>query len=109
MPPLHLPDHVGRYVEGLYQAPAGRIYVSRGLGSSLIPVFSRFLGRGERENAWRLANTVVNYAMLVLAVCGALAWIFAQQRYLQAGQMVVDIDFALQQQGAGAWDGAMTW
>jgi hypothetical protein len=26
-----------------------------------------------------------------------------------AGQMVVDIDFALQQQGAGAWDGAMTW
>jgi hypothetical protein len=26
-----------------------------------------------------------------------------------AGQMVVDIDFALQQQGAGAWDGALTW
>jgi hypothetical protein len=26
-----------------------------------------------------------------------------------AGQMVVDIDFALQQQGAGAWDGATTW
>jgi hypothetical protein len=27
----------------------------------------------------------------------------------QAGQMVVDIDFALQQQGAGAWSGAMDW
>jgi hypothetical protein len=27
----------------------------------------------------------------------------------QAGQMVVDIDFALQQQGAGAWDGAVNW
>lgn len=26
-----------------------------------------------------------------------------------AGQMVVDIDFALQQQGAGAWDGALRW
>lgn len=26
-----------------------------------------------------------------------------------AGQMVVDIDFALQQQGAGAWNGAVTW
>ncbi|WP_332687247.1 hypothetical protein, partial [Devosia sp.] len=24
-----------------------------------------------------------------------------------AGQMVVDIDFALQQQGAGAWDGSL--
>jgi hypothetical protein len=27
----------------------------------------------------------------------------------QAGQMVVDIDFALQQQGAGAWNGALDW
>ena len=27
----------------------------------------------------------------------------------QAGQMVVDIDLALQQQGAGAWDGALKW
>ena len=26
-----------------------------------------------------------------------------------AGQMVVDVDFALQQQGAGAWNGAPTW
>jgi len=32
-------------VEGLYQAPAGRIYVSRGLGSSLIPL--RFCCRPE--------------------------------------------------------------
>jgi len=45
LPPLHLPDRVGRYVEGLYQAPAGRIYVSRGLGSSLIPL--RFCCRPE--------------------------------------------------------------
>ncbi|MFC5799132.1 hypothetical protein [Streptomyces formicae] len=26
-----------------------------------------------------------------------------------AGQMVVDVDFALQQQGAGAWDGSLRW
>lgn len=26
-----------------------------------------------------------------------------------AGQMVVDMDFALQQQGSGAWDGAVNW
>ena len=26
-----------------------------------------------------------------------------------AGQMVVDIDFVLQQQGAGAWDGSLKW
>lgn len=27
----------------------------------------------------------------------------------QSNQMVVDIDFALQQQGAGAWDGSVNW
>lgn len=32
---------------------------------------------------------------------------FASERD-QAGQMVVDIDFALQQQGAGAWDGSLS-
>ena len=53
------------------------LIIGGALGSSLIPVFSRFLGRGERENAWRLANAVVNYSMVVLAVCSALAWLFA--------------------------------
>lgn len=33
---------------------------------------------------------------------------FSSQRDM-AGQMVVDIDLALQQQGAGAWDGAANW
>ena len=45
LPPLHLPDRVGRYVEGTYQAPAGLLYVSRGLGSSVIPL--RFCCRPE--------------------------------------------------------------
>jgi peptidoglycan biosynthesis protein MviN/MurJ (putative lipid II flippase) len=53
------------------------LIIGGALGSSLIPVFSRFLGRGDRENAWRLANAVVNYSMLTLAVCSALAWLFA--------------------------------
>jgi hypothetical protein len=33
---------------------------------------------------------------------------FTSQRD-ESGQMVVDIDFALQQQGAGAWDGSLRW
>ena len=53
------------------------LIIGGALGSSLIPVFSRFLGQKDRENAWRLANTVVNYAMLVLTVCSVVAWIFA--------------------------------
>ncbi len=53
------------------------LIIGGALGSSLIPVFSRFLGQNDRENAWRLANTVVNYAMLALTVCSVVAWIFA--------------------------------
>jgi predicted MPP superfamily phosphohydrolase len=45
LPPLHLPQHVGRYVEGTYHSPAGLLYVSRGLGSSILPL--RFCCRPE--------------------------------------------------------------
>lgn len=51
------------------------LIVGGALGSSLIPVFSRFLGQNDQEKAWRLANTVVNYAMMVLVACSALAWL----------------------------------
>ena len=52
------------------------IIIGGALGSSLIPVFSRFLGRNERDKAWRLANTVVNYALVALVVAAAVAWLF---------------------------------
>lgn len=46
LPPLILPNKVGRYVEGFFpDAPVGPLYVSRGLGSSLIPL--RFCCRPE--------------------------------------------------------------
>lgn len=53
------------------------LIIGGALGSSLIPVFSRFLGQGDQANAWRLANTVVNYSMVVLTISTVLAWIFA--------------------------------
>ena len=53
------------------------LIIGGALGSSLIPVFSRFLGQSDETNAWRLANTVVNYAMLVLTISTVIAWIFA--------------------------------
>ncbi len=53
------------------------LFAGGALGSSLIPVFSRFLGEQEQEKAWRLANAIVNYMLIALAVCSALAWLFA--------------------------------
>ncbi len=51
------------------------LIVGGALGSSLIPVFSRFLGRNEGEKAWKLANAVVNYALLGLVVAAGVAWV----------------------------------
>jgi predicted MPP superfamily phosphohydrolase len=45
MPPFWLPDHCGRYVEGFYEDKGSRLYVSRGVGTSVLPV--RFLCRPE--------------------------------------------------------------
>lgn len=53
------------------------LVIGGALGSALIPVFSRFIGQGEEANAWRLANAIINYCLLVLAVGAAVAWIFA--------------------------------
>ncbi len=36
--PLFLPSGVNRYVAGLYHTPAGKLYVGRGLGTSVLPM-----------------------------------------------------------------------
>jgi uncharacterized protein len=43
--PFWLPPHCGRYLEGWYEERGSRLYVSRGIGTSLLPV--RFLCRPE--------------------------------------------------------------
>ena len=45
IPPLWLPSGCGRYLEGWYEKGSSRMYVSRGLGMSVLPV--RFLCRPE--------------------------------------------------------------
>jgi predicted MPP superfamily phosphohydrolase len=45
LPPFWLPDHCGRYLEGFYEDRGSRLYVSRGVGTSVLPV--RFLCRPE--------------------------------------------------------------
>lgn len=45
------------------------------LGSAFIPVFSSFVGKEERAEAWRLANGVLNVALVVMVLVAALvAW-----------------------------------
>jgi predicted MPP superfamily phosphohydrolase len=43
--PLWLPPMCGRYVEGWYDLNGSRMYVSRGIGTSILPI--RFMCRPE--------------------------------------------------------------
>lgn len=53
------------------------IIMAGSFGSAFIPVFSGLVGEGKREEAWRLASTVLNLSAIALAVSGALAFVFA--------------------------------
>lgn len=55
------------------------LIIGGGLGSALIPVFSGFLGQGETEKAWRLANAVINTTVLALVVTAVFVFVFAPQ------------------------------
>src|SRR5690349_20976021 len=55
------------------------IIIGGALGSALIPVFSRYLGQGEEEKAWRLANAIINTSVVVLALVSFLTFFIAPQ------------------------------
>lgn len=44
------------------------VVMSGAFGSAFIPVFGGFLGTGDRDRAWRLANTLMTWTMVVLVV-----------------------------------------
>ena len=44
------------------------------LVTALLPTFSEYLAHGEDEEAWRLANTVINALFLILVVCALLGY-----------------------------------
>ncbi len=53
------------------------VVMSGAFGSAFIPVFGGFLGRGERERAWRLASSVLTYTIAVLVGGSVLVFLFA--------------------------------
>jgi putative peptidoglycan lipid II flippase len=56
------------------------------LASAFIPTFTGFLALDQRENAWKLASSILNLALIILTALSALAAIFAPQvvRYILA-------------------------
>jgi putative peptidoglycan lipid II flippase len=47
------------------------------LVSALIPTFSEYLATERREEAWRLASTIVNLLGLIFVACAILGYVFA--------------------------------
>jgi len=65
------------------------VIMAGAFGSAFIPVFARFLVRGEEEEAWRLASVVLNLAAIGVAAAAAAAFLAAEPivRYLVAPEL----------------------
>lgn len=47
------------------------------LVSALVPTFSEYIAHGDDDEAWRLANTIINGLFILLTVCAAVGYVFA--------------------------------
>ncbi len=45
--------------------------------SALVPIFSDYIEHGREDDAWALANTVLNLLAIILTVCAILGYVFA--------------------------------
>ncbi len=66
------------------------VIASGAFGAAFIPVFVGFLERGEESDAWRLANSVLNTAVVVLTALAGLGFLLADplMRYAIAPGLV---------------------
>jgi len=47
------------------------------LVSALVPTFTEYIARGDDDEGWRLANTIINGLFLILTVCAVLGYVLA--------------------------------
>ncbi len=80
-PQMEAFNAANRVAETLFNLVAGGA-----LASAFIPAFTTLLTHGERKGAWRLASSIFNLILLVMAGAIALAALFAPQitRYVLA-------------------------
>jgi putative peptidoglycan lipid II flippase len=54
-----------------------QLVVAGALSAALIPVFSSYRARGDEDEAWKLASSIINLVLIALIVVSALMAIFA--------------------------------
>lgn len=47
------------------------------LVSALVPTFTEYIAHGRDDDAWRLANTIINVLFIILSVGAVLGWLLA--------------------------------
>ena len=47
------------------------------LVSALVPTFTEYIAHGRDDEAWRLANTIINGLFIVLSICAVLGYVLA--------------------------------
>jgi putative peptidoglycan lipid II flippase len=45
--------------------------------SALVPTFTEYIAHGDDDEAWRLANTIINGLLILLSVCAVLGYLLA--------------------------------
>ncbi|RLE04210.1 MAG: murein biosynthesis integral membrane protein MurJ [Bacteroidetes bacterium] len=79
--PMEAFNAANRISETLFNLVAGGA-----LGSAFIPTFTSLLAKEKRQEAWKLASSILNIILIILTALAALAAIFAPQlvRYVIA-------------------------
>lgn len=54
------------------------VVMSGAFGSAFIPVFGGFLARGDEERAWRLANALLTWTVVILLIVAQVILVFAE-------------------------------
>ena len=47
------------------------------LSAAFIPIFTEYIARDDKKNAWRLANSIINIAAITMALAGLIIFAFA--------------------------------
>jgi putative peptidoglycan lipid II flippase len=53
------------------------IIIGGAVGSAFIPVFTRFMGRGQEAEAWHLTSTLINASVVLLSLSGIIMGLLA--------------------------------
>lgn len=81
------PEQLDSYLAAFHLPDMLFEYLSLGIMSSaFIPIFGKYLGRGDQKEAWRVANVTVSLLLVFFAIFSLLIFIFAEPFYTLVAQ-----------------------